>query len=117
MTYDIYTSNATELIDKVFFCCNNKKDQNGREINTWDVTKTKYGTEVLIHTTNQWEEKCNIHLDQTPENNVVVVSARYWSKFPKVQRTGIELDFVLGRFTELMLVHFNGAFDSIVINT
>lgn len=115
MTYEIYTDNAADLIKTIFTCCENKKDPKGREITTWDVTTTKNKTKVLVHTTHQWENKCNIHLDATAEDDVVIVKTRYWAKYPIEQRSGSELDYALGRFTELMLVHFKGYFDSIEI--
>lgn len=116
MTYEIYTNNATELINTIFTCCENKKDPQGRDINTWDVTETKDDVKVLIHTTNQWEKKCNLHLDKTPDNDVVLVSSRYWARFPQEEREGTELDYILGRFTELALVHFQGELSTIEIH-
>lgn len=115
MTYEIYTDNATELIQTIFTCCENGEDPNGSDINTWDVTKTREGTKVLIHTTDQWEDKCNIHIDSTPENDVVIATARYWRKYDEDQRSGTEFDYILGRFTELVLVHFKDSVFSVDI--
>lgn len=116
MTYEIYTNNATELIKKIFTCCENGEDLRGVDIDTWDTTQTKNGIKVLIHTTNQWEDKCNIHIDPSPENDVIIVKARYWKKFAEEKRSGTELDYLLGRFTELILVHFKDEVFSIDIN-
>lgn len=115
MTYEIYTDNATELIQAIFSSCKNGKDPNGMDIKTWGVTTTKDGTKVLIHTTDQWEDKCNVHIDPSPENDVVIVTARYWKKYDEDQRTGTEFDYMLGRFTELVLVHFKESVFSVDI--
>lgn len=115
MTYEIYTDNAEELIKTIFTFCKEKTDLKGNSIDTWAVVKTKDGTKVLIHKTDQWEDKCNIHLDASEDNDVVIVSPRYWSRFPKELRSGTEFGFVLGRFTELLLIHFKDKYSSIEI--
>lgn len=116
MTYEINTSDAEKLIRKIFKCCENGEDSNEIDIDTWNTTQTKSGTRVLVHTTKQWEDKCNIHIDPSPENDTILVTARYWKKYPIEQRTGTELDYILGRFTELILVHFKESIFSIDIN-
>ena len=68
MEYKIYCKNAASLINTIFSCFKKKgKDRNrvkidpqGVEIETWDYTTTDKDVEVLIHTTQQWEEVGNI---------------------------------------------------------
>ncbi len=114
MEYKVYCENAANLINTIFSCFKKKdKDGNrvkidpqGRTIETWDITTTGEGLEVLIHTTQQWEEVGNMHLDVSEENDYVIASFRYWKRWLKDHTDDNEEAYYLGRFTELILVHF-----------
>ena len=106
MKYIIKTEDATQLRTSILSCVNGGKDPQGKEIHTWAVTTTGNGEEVLIHVTDQWEDKGNLHLNPSKDNRVLEVRFMYWQKFPKESRSGDEAAYMLGRFTELLLVHF-----------
>lgn len=114
MEYKIYCENAKGLISTIFGCFK-KKDEDGNQvkidpqgvaIDTWDYTSTTKGVEVLIHTTQQWEKVGNIHLDASNENDYIIASFHYWTEWLKNNDKGNEDAYYLGRFTELILVHF-----------
>lgn len=123
MEYKIYCENAAKLINTIFGCFK-KKDQDGNrvkidpqgvEIDTWDYTTTDKDVEVLIHTTQQWEDVGNIHLDPSKDNDYIVVSFYYWTKWTKNHTKGNEEAYYLGRFTELILVHFYPQIDKVEV--
>ena len=124
MEYKIYCKNAKSLINTIFGCFK-KKDEDGNRvkidpqgvaIDTWDITSTDKDVEVLIHTTQQWEKVGNIHLDASNENDYIIASFHYWSSFKEEERNGDEYKYYLGRFTELILVHFYPQIESVVIS-
>ena len=123
MEYKIYCENAANLINTIFSCFKKKDkdgnrvkiDSQGVEIFTWDYTTTKKDVELLIHITQQWEEVGNIHLDASKENDCIIVSFHYWTKWLENNEKGNEEAYYLGRFTELILVHFYPQIDSVEI--
>ena len=123
MEYKIYCKNAKSLINTIFGCFK-KKDEDGNRvkidpqgvaIDTWDFKTTDEGEEVLIHTTQQWDKKGCISLTESEDNDDVQVSFYYWSSFKKEKWNGDEDKYYLGRFTELILVHFYPQIDSVEI--
>ena len=123
MEYKIYCKNAKSLINTIFGCFK-KKDEDGNRvkidpqgvaIDTWDFKTTDEGEEVLIHTTQQWDKKGCISLTESEDNDYVQVSFYYWSSFKKEKWNGDEHKYYLGRFTELILVHFYPQIDSVEI--
>lgn len=123
MVYKIYCKNATSLISTILGCFK-KKDKDGNRvkidpqgfaIDTWDITSTDKDVEVLIHTTQQWEEVGNIHIDASKNNDYVIASFHYWTKWLENNEKGNEEAYYLGRFTELILVHFYPQIDSVEI--
>lgn len=108
MTYEITTANAARLIERVFNCVRDGEDSKGDRIDTWGIRHTNTGEKRLVHNTNQWEKKGCLNLKVVPHSNNRRVKAgfRYWSRFPREERNGNEADYYLGRFTELILVHF-----------
>lgn len=114
MEYKIYCKDAKTLISKIFGCFK-KKDHNGNRvkmdpqgkvIDTWDYTIADDNEEVLVHTTQHWEEKGCLSLTASEDNDYIVVKFHYWRSFKKEERSGDEDRYYLGRFTELILVHF-----------
>lgn len=114
MEYKIYCKNAKSLINMIFGCFK-KKDENGNRvkidpqgvaIDTWDYTTNDKNEERLIHTTQQWEKKGCLRLTASKNNDYVQADFRYWSSFKEDERNGDEDKYYLGRFTELILVHF-----------
>ena len=114
MEYNIYCEDAASLI-KTIFSCFKRNDKNGsrvkidlqgKVIDTWDYTTAGDSEEVLVHTTQQWEEKGCLSLTASKDNDHILVKFHYWSSFKKEERNGDEDKYYLGRFTELILVHF-----------
>lgn len=114
MEYKVYCEDAARLINTIFGCFKKKDiegnrlkiDPLGGTIDTWDFTTTKENEEVLIHTTQQWEKKGCISLTASEDDDYVQVKFHYWSSFKQDERNGDEDKYYLGRFTELILVHF-----------
>lgn len=123
MEYKVYCDDAAKLINTIFGCFK-KKDEDGNkvkidpqnvEIDTWDYKTTGKKREVLIHTTQQWEDVGNIHLDPSKDNDYVVASFHYWTKWTKDHTKGNEEAYYLGRFSEFILVHFYPQIENVEI--
>lgn len=113
MNYVIHTPNAVklkkEIIDRVLAGA----DANGKVIVTWKYVETDANDRVLVHTTDQWEEKGCITLKHNSSHNEIKVRFHYWDSCE--DRSNDDDKFILGRFTELILVHFSYFIDKITI--
>ncbi len=123
MEYKIYCKDAAILINTIFSCFK-KKDEDGnrvkvdplkKTIDTWDYTTADDDKEVLVHTTQQWDKKGCLSLTASNNNDYIRVKFHYWRKFKKEERSGDEEKYYLGRFTELVLVHFHLQVQSVEI--
>ena len=114
MNYIIHTPSAARLKNEILDKVSEKVDANGKGIATWQVDETDGSEKVLVHTTDQWAEKGCIVLKQVPGRNELQVRFHYWesSKEQSVDDDKI----MLGRFTELLLVHFFYFVDKISID-
>ena len=98
MEYKIYCKDAASLINTIFSCFKRKDedgnrvkiDPQGVAIDTWDITSTDKDVEVLIHTTQQWEKVGNIHLDAGKDNDYIIASFHYWTKWLRNNEKGNE---------------------------
>lgn len=111
----IITTDAAKSIKTIIQCVKTQKDPQGNDINTWDVKKNQTNEELLVHTPDQWENVGCLSLTPNDENDTIMVKFHYWSNYRKDDRNGDEDKYLLGRFTELMLVHFEGQYTSIKI--
>lgn len=115
MSYKIHTKDAKAAIAEIFKRVKASKDKKNRNISTWNIETNDKGEELLVHTTDQWEKKGCIELSSNDSNDIVLVKFYYWESFKKEDRSGDEGQYYLGRFTELMLVHFEGLYTKIEI--
>lgn len=115
MKYRIYTNNAQKLLDLIITDVKKGEGYTGNGILTWQIRRSQDGEEVLVHTTDQWDKKGCIELISAADNSFVEAIFYYWSTFQNNERIGNESKYMLGRFTELLLVHFEGSFDRISI--
>ena len=98
-----------EILDRV----SKKADANGKGIATWQVTDTDGNGQVLVYTSDQWAEKGCIALKQEPGRNELQVRFYYWDSCEN--RENGDDKIMLGRFTELLLVHLAYYVDKVVI--
>ena len=123
MEYKIYCDDAAKLINTIFSCFKKKDDEGnrvktdpqGKAIDTWDYKKADDNEEVLIHTTQQWDKKGCLSMTASKDNDFIQVIFHYWRKFKKEERSGDEDKYYLGRFTELILVHFYHQIENVEI--
>lgn len=123
MEYKVYCEDAAKLIITIFSCFKKKdKDGNrvkidpqGKAIDTWDYKTADDDEDVLIHTTQQWDKKGCLSLTASKDNDYIQVKFHYWRKFNKEERSGDEDKYYLGRFTELVFVHFYRQIDKVEI--
>ena len=117
MKYLLKTNNASQLIGIVLKCLNAKepKDPKGNKIETWSVKKNDKGEYLLVHMPDQWIDKGCLSLTPNKNNNEVEITFYYWSSFPQKEKSAMDEPFMLGRFIELMLVHFTSLFAEISI--
>ncbi len=113
MNYIIHTPSAARLKKEILDRVSEKVDANGKGIATWQVAETDGSEKVLVHTTDQWAEKGCIALKQVPGRNELQVRFHYWDSWE--DRNNDDDRIMLGRFTELLLVHFCYFIDKIVI--
>ena len=113
MNYIIHTPSAARLKKEILDRVSEKLDANGKGIVTWQVAETDGCEKVLVHTTDQWAEKGCIVLKQVSGRNELQVRFHYWDSWE--ERNNEDDKMILGRFTELLLVHFSYFVDKIVI--
>ena len=113
MNYIIKTPSATKLKKEIIDCVSRKVDANGKGIATWQCVETDASEKVLVHTTDQWAEKGCITIKSDISRNELQVRFHYWDSC--TERDNADDKYMLGRFTELLLVHFSYFVDKIVI--
>ena len=113
MNYIIYTPSAARLKKEIIERVEAKVDANGKGIATWQVAETDGSEKVLVLTSDQWAEKGCIALKQEPGRNVLQVRFYYWDSCD--DRENGDDKIMLGRFTELLLVHFAYFVDKVTI--
>ena len=113
MNYIIYTSNADRLKEEILDRVSEKLDVNGNRIATWDCVETDEDDVVLVHTAEQWAEKGCIQLTPMIGLEELQVRFHYWDDYE--EQTNDDDKYMLGRLTELLLVHFKYFVDKIVI--
>ena len=113
MNYIIHTPSAARLKKEIIDRVSKKVDANGKGIATWQVAETDGNGPVLVHTFDQWTEKGCIALYQEPGRNVLQVRFYYWDSCDN--RENVDDKVMLGRFTELLLVHFSYFVDKVTI--
>ena len=113
MNYIIHTPSAARLKKEVLDRVSEKVDANGKGIVTWQVAETDGSEKVLVYTTEQWAEKGCVTLKQVPGRNELQVRFHYWDS---CKEQSVDDDkIMLGRFTELLLVHFSYFVDKVTI--
>ena len=113
MNYIIHTPSAARLKKEILDRVSEKVDANGKGIATWQVAETDGSEKVMVHTTDQWAEKGCVALKQVPGRNELQVRFHYWDS---CKEQSVDDDkIMLGRFTELLLVHFSYFVDKITI--
>ena len=113
MNYNIHTPNAVKLKKEILDSVLAGADSNGKGIDTWKCVETEANDKVLVHTTDQWEEKGCITLKHNTSHNELKVRFHYWDTCE--DRSNDDDKIMLGRFTELVLVHFSYYIDEISI--
>jgi hypothetical protein len=113
MNYIIKTPSATKLKEEIIERVTDKIDTNGRGIATWQCVETDSNEKTLVHTTDQWAEKGCIAIKQDLSRNELQVRFHYWDSC--TERDNDDDRYMLGRFTELILIHFSYLIDKIII--
>ena len=113
MNYIIHTPSATRLKQEIIKCVSEKIDANGNGIATWKCVETDGSDKVFVHTQDQWAEKGCIALHHNVPRNELQVRFYYWDSWKDREISDDKI--MLGRFTELILVHFSYLIDKIII--
>ena len=113
MQYIIHTPSAANLKKEILTRVSEKIDANGKGITTWQCVETDKGDRVLVHTTDQWAEKGCIALIQEDIRNELQARFHYWDSCN--DKSNDDAKIMLGRFTELILVHFSYYIDKIEV--
>ena len=113
MNYIIHTPSSARLKKEILDSVEAKADANGKGIVTWQVAETDGSEKVLVHTIDHWAEKGCIALKQVLGRNELQVRFHYWDSWE--DRNNDDDKIMLGRFTELLLIHFSYFVDKIII--
>jgi hypothetical protein len=85
------------------------KAMNDGALKTWKIVKDKNGNVFYTHTPEQWNEKALIAREAKADR--VVFTIRHWSTSPEPSK---EIEgYYIGRFTEILLVHFSKSFSKL----
>lgn len=71
-------------------------------IRTWEITNGN-GKRFLTHSPEQWKDKALLYFE--PSDNTSILSIWWWGE--RIPNQAIQ-GYYLGRFTEILLVHFGG---------
>ena len=113
MNYIIQTPSARRLKEEILKSVESKADGNGNGIVNWQYVDIDGGDKALVLTEGQWAEKGCVTLKQVSGRNELQVRFHYWDSWD--DRNNDDDKIMLGRFTELLLVHFSYFIDKIVI--
>lgn len=113
MNYIIQTPSARELKEEILAKVSAKVDGNGLGITTWQCVETNCSDKVLVYTENQWAEKGCVTLTQVAGRKELKVKFFYWETCN--DRENSDEKYLLGKFTELVLIHFYYHVDKIMI--
>ena len=113
MNYIIYTPSVARLKKEIVERVTEGADANGKAIVTLKCLDAEGGEKVLVHTADQWAEEGCIALQKDDRSGGLKVRFFYWDSCEN-QENGDD-KYMLGRFTELLLVHFTYYIDRIVI--
>lgn len=113
MNYIIQTPSARRLKEEILKSVESKADGNGNGIVNWQCVETDGGDRALVHTEGHWAEKGCVTLTQVTGRNELQV--RYFNRENGVERENGDDQYMLGRFTELLLTHFTYFIDRIII--
>ena len=116
MTYTIFTNDANKAIKTIFDCVKKGEDPQKVGIDSWEIQKGTSGKEHLVHTPQQWSDKGYLDLIANSDNDRISVNFYYWSNYPSDQRNNVDEKYILGRFSELLLVHFDAQYNRVNIN-
>lgn len=111
MDYTIYTPSAMRLKKEIFGSA--LTDADNTAVTPWQCVKTETNDRALVYTPDRWAEKGCITLKENLPHNELRVRFCYWDSCE--ERTPDDERFMLGRFTEHLLVHFSYFVDRVVI--
>ena len=108
MSYKIKTDNAAQKLATMISCVKKRKDESGREIDTWQIDgRSGANSGFFIHTEQQWEEKGYIHCSLSKlREDILLVCFEYWDECEEENKSDDDEGILLGRFTELLINHF-----------
>ena len=108
MDYIIYTPSARRLKKEILCSTSTVTDET-----SWECVKTEANDNVLVYTPDRWAEKGFITLKANLAHNELRVRFCYWDSCE--ERNSDDERFMLGRFTEHLLVHYSYFVDRVVI--
>lgn len=108
MEYVIYTPSARRLKKEILGSTSTVTDET-----SWKCVKTEANDNVLVYTHDHWSEKGFITLKANLPHNELRVRFCYWDSCE--ERNSDDERFMLGRFTEHLLVHYSYFVDRVVI--
>ena len=108
MDYIIYTPSDRRLKKEFLGSTSTVTD-----VTSWKCVKTEANDSVLVYMLDRWDEKGFITLKANLPHNELRVRFCYWDSCE--ERNGDDERFMIGRFTEHLLVHYSYFVDRVVI--
>ncbi|WP_343659907.1 hypothetical protein [Chryseobacterium sp.] len=106
MKITVHCKNADSLLKKI------KSRLNSEESKTWEIKLNANDEPLFNHSPNQWSEK--VLLKPSKVDNGLLIETKYWRgrDVPAEEIKG----YVIGRFVEVLMVHFRKEFDFIEVS-
>lgn len=106
MTIIVHTKKTESLYKAI-----NSKINND-ELKTWEIKKDNENKIYYNHTPDQWTDK--VLLKPVSHQNGLQLTINWWenNQEPDESTKG----YILGRFTEILMVHFRNYFEKIELN-
>ena len=123
MRYQILTDDAKSVINTILDCIEKGNGLNGEDILTWEIQRVFKRTpnglkqiKYIVHSPEQWDKIGGIKLISDSTNRFILITFNYWKSFPMEERAEDDENYILGRFTELILVHFYSVIKTVTID-
>ena len=107
MKIKIITKQPRALLDAL------KKMMDDQELKTWKVDSSKTNPILFNHTPEQWLDQVLLKPTINIDNEYLLIEINHWAHIgePDDKKAG----YVLGRFIEILIVHFQKYYEKIEI--
>ena len=117
MEYIIKTDFPEHSMTAIIEGTEKNEDEKGSSIETWSIKTIAGGKKAFVHIVDAWENKGCVILSANNKNGEIRATFHYWTSCSETEKHPYDAKYMLGRFTELILVHFESCYDKIIIES